>query len=79
MSIPVILRSEAEDDIQTIYDDLEQARTGLGTRFVARLRESARTNRIDAGTVWGSVAGRPGSAAQEISLCHLLRCLHRPS
>lgn len=33
MSLPVILRPEAETDIQAIHDDLEQARAGLGGRF----------------------------------------------
>ena len=32
MSLPVILRPEAEADIQKIHIDLEQVRAGLGTR-----------------------------------------------
>jgi len=39
MSLPVILRPAAEDDIQTTHDELEQAQAGLGDRFVARVRE----------------------------------------
>jgi len=39
MSLPVILRPEAEADIQAIRDDLEQSRVGLGQQFAARLRE----------------------------------------
>jgi plasmid stabilization system protein ParE len=39
MSLPVILRPEADADIQTIHDELEQVQTGLGDRFVARVRE----------------------------------------
>ncbi len=39
MSLPVILRPDADADIQTIYDELEQVQTGLGDRFVARVRE----------------------------------------
>ena len=39
MSLPVILRPEADADIQAAHDDLEQVRVGLGVRFVARVRE----------------------------------------
>ncbi len=39
MSLPVILRSEAEADIQEAHDHLEQVRTGLGKKFASRLRE----------------------------------------
>ena len=39
MSPPVIIRPVAEEDIQTIHDALEQVQTGLGRRFVGRLRE----------------------------------------
>ncbi|MEM2124297.1 MAG: type II toxin-antitoxin system RelE/ParE family toxin [Methanolinea sp.] len=39
MSLPVILRPEADDDIQAIHDLLEQSQAGLGDRFVARVRE----------------------------------------
>jgi plasmid stabilization system protein ParE len=39
MSLPVILRPAAAADIQAIHDELEQAQTGLGDRFVARVRE----------------------------------------
>jgi plasmid stabilization system protein ParE len=58
MSLPVILRAAAEDDIQTTHDELEQARVGLGARFVARVREVF--ERIEAmpemyGVVWQDV------------------------
>ncbi len=38
MSWPVIIRPEAEGDIQKIHIDLEQMRTGLGRRFATQLR-----------------------------------------
>ena len=40
MSLPVILSPAADADVQTAHDSLEQARTGLGARFVARVREA---------------------------------------
>lgn len=40
MSLPVILRPEADADIQTTHDELEQARAGLGDQFVRRVRET---------------------------------------
>ena len=39
MSLPVILRPDAESDIQSIRDELEEIKIGLGNRFAARLRE----------------------------------------
>jgi toxin ParE1/3/4 len=39
MSLPVILRPAADADIETTHDELERCRTGLGTRFVDRVRE----------------------------------------
>lgn len=39
MSLPVILRAQAESDIQNIYDEMELAQEGLGIRFVGRVRE----------------------------------------
>ncbi len=58
MSLPVILRLAADADIQATHDELEQARAGLGDRFVARVREVL--ERIEArpemyGTVWQDV------------------------
>jgi plasmid stabilization system protein ParE len=58
MSLPVILRPEAQADIQAARDDLERARAGLGQQFAARLREVL--ERIEAmpemyGTVWQDV------------------------
>ena len=58
MSLPVILRPAADADIQATHDELEQARAGLGGRFVARVREVL--ERIEArpemyGTVWQDV------------------------
>lgn len=58
MSVPVILRPEAEADILLIHSELERLRTGLGARFVRRLRISL--ERIEAmphmyGIVWQDV------------------------
>ena len=38
MSIPVILRPEADADIESIHDELEGVRAGLGDQFVAMVR-----------------------------------------
>jgi hypothetical protein len=35
MSLPIILRPEAEDDIQATHDNLERSRAGLGAQFAA--------------------------------------------
>jgi toxin ParE1/3/4 len=58
VSLPVILRPAADADIQATYDELEQVQTGLGNRFVARVREVL--ERIEAmpkmyGVVWQDV------------------------
>jgi hypothetical protein len=39
VSLPVILRHEAEVDVQEARDQLEAVRVGLGTQVLARLRE----------------------------------------
>lgn len=39
MSLPVILRHEAEADVQEARDQLEAVRVGLGTQVLARVRE----------------------------------------
>jgi plasmid stabilization system protein ParE len=39
MSLPVILRPDAEADVQEIYESMEQTRERLGKKFLARLRE----------------------------------------
>jgi len=39
MTLPVILRPEAEADVQAAHDALEQSRAGLGAQFAARVRE----------------------------------------
>ncbi len=39
MSLPVIVRPEAEADIQGTYADLEQLQPGLGSRFAAQVRQ----------------------------------------
>gem|GEM_PF-3627253 len=39
MSLPVILRHEAELDIQEARDQLEPIRVGLGNQVLARVRE----------------------------------------
>lgn len=36
---PVILRPAAEADIRSTYAELEKVQTGLGMRFVARVRD----------------------------------------
>lgn len=58
MSRPVILRPAADADIQVTHDELEQARAGLGDRFVAAVREVL--ERVEAmpelfGLVWQDV------------------------
>jgi hypothetical protein len=55
VSRPVILRPEAEADIQATRDELERARTGLGRQYAARVREVL--ERVEAmpelyGVVW---------------------------
>src|SRR5437660_12464460 len=39
MSLPVILRPQADADIQAAHDELERSQAGLGARLVARVRE----------------------------------------
>ena len=39
MSLPVIVRELAKEDIQDIHKTLEQAQSGLGDRFAMRLHE----------------------------------------
>jgi hypothetical protein len=39
MNLPVIVRPEAEVDIISTHDTLEQVRAGLGAQFIARLRD----------------------------------------
>lgn len=58
MSLPVIIRPDAQTDIQRIHDDLDQLRVGLGGQFMARLREVL--ERIEAfpelyGAIWQDV------------------------
>ena len=58
MSLPVILRSAADADIQATHDELEHSQPGLGNRFVDRVREVL--ERIEAmpemyGLVWQDV------------------------
>lgn len=58
MSLPVILRPSAEEDVRTTHDDLEQIRAGLGTKFTAQLRDVL--ERIETfpevyGVVWNTV------------------------
>jgi plasmid stabilization system protein ParE len=58
MSLPVILRPEAEADIQTTHDELERLQTGLGDRFVAQVRsllERIETMPELFGVVWQDV------------------------
>ena len=70
MSLPVILRREAEVDIQDSRDQLEAVRVGLGNHVIARVREVL--TRIEAmpelhGKVWEDVraADRRRSASVE--------------
>jgi plasmid stabilization system protein ParE len=39
VSLPLLLRPEADADIQVSYDELEEVQVGLGDQFVARVRE----------------------------------------
>ena len=58
MSLPVILRHEAEVDIQGAHDELEAVRVGLGNQVLARLREVlARIEKMPElhGKVWEDV------------------------
>jgi hypothetical protein len=45
VSLPVILRHEAEVDIQDARDQLEVIRGGLGNQILARVREVFARNR----------------------------------
>ena len=58
MSLPLIIRPEAEADVSAAYDGLESARGGLGRLFISRLR--AVLERIETmpelhGVVWQDV------------------------
>ena len=58
MSLPVILRQEAEVDVQEARDQLEAVRVGLGTQVLARVREVlARIEKLPElhGKVWQDV------------------------
>jgi plasmid stabilization system protein ParE len=58
MSLPVIVRPEAEADIRETYDYLEQVRAGLGEQFSAALRavlESIESMPEIYGVVWRDV------------------------
>ena len=58
MSLPVILRHEAEADVQAARDQLEAVRVGLGTQVLARVREVlARIEKMPElhGKVWQDV------------------------
>ncbi len=58
MSLPVILRPEAEGDIQEARDQLEAVRVGLGNQVLARVREVlARIEKMPElhGKVWEDV------------------------
>ena len=58
MSLPVILRHEAELDIQEARDQLEAIRVGLGNQVLARVREVlARIEKMPElhGKVWEDV------------------------
>ena len=58
MSLPVILRHEAEVDVQEARDQLEAVRVGLGTQVLARVRDVlARIEKMPElhGKVWQDV------------------------
>lgn len=58
MSLPVILRHDAEADVQEARDQLEAVRVGLGTQVLARVREVlARIEKMPElhGKVWQDV------------------------
>ncbi len=58
MSLPVILRHEAEVDVQEARDQLETVRIGLGSQVLARVREVlARIEKMPElhGKVWQDV------------------------
>ena len=58
MSLPVILRHDAEVDVQEARDQLEAVRVGLGTQVLARVREVlARIEKMPElhGKVWQDV------------------------
>jgi plasmid stabilization system protein ParE len=58
VSLPVILRHDAEVDVQEARDQLEAVRVGLGTQVLARVREVlARTEKMPElhGKVWQDV------------------------
>jgi len=58
VSLPVILRHEAEADVQAARDQLEAVRVGLGTQVLARVREVlARIEKMPElhGKVWQDV------------------------
>lgn len=58
MSLPVILRHEAEVDVQEARDQLSAVRAGLGTQVLARVREVlARIEKMPElhGKVWQDV------------------------
>jgi toxin ParE1/3/4 len=58
VSLPAILRHEAEVDVQEARDQLEAVRVGLGTQVLARVREVlARIEKMPElhGTVWQDV------------------------
>ena len=40
MSLPVILRPEADGDLQIIHDDFEQVRPGLGHQSISKVRQA---------------------------------------
>jgi plasmid stabilization system protein ParE len=58
VSLPVILRHEAEVDVQEARDQLEKVRVGLGNQVLARVREVlARIEKMPElhGKVWQDV------------------------
>jgi len=40
MNLPLVIAPEAEADLRQAYDDLENARPGLGSRFISAAAEA---------------------------------------
>ena len=58
MSLPVILRPDAEEDVRAAHDYLEQIRVGLGVKFLVRLRKTLESIELMPemfGVVWQDV------------------------